>query len=607
MELSDQDIIDKAAKAKNGGNFTSLYGGDTSAYNNDESAADLALCNLIAFYTSDSEQIDRIFRSGGLMRDKWDRKTGSTTYGRLTIEKALSAVTTHYNPGCYRTAAIQNFQSKISGMAPPEKAKEITGKLTYETVKKYKANHMKAAELFADCVKSIVCYVPEYKVFYAYNGRFWKSDTKEALETNKLLMKFVEAVQALIPPRPPGEPKEWSDEEAAEERVNKPYRELFKYLSSRPVREQLLKDCRSHLKKPLCSFDKDPHLLNLKNGTYNLETRELQPHRCEDYISMCANVEYNPNAKYPRFDKFIDEITEGKTDRAEALQCSLGYALKGEANEECFFLAHGATTRNGKGTLFDTVKNLLGDYALQMDFSTIARMGSKDGSRATPDVARLNGKRFVLSNEPDKGSCFNEAFIKQLTVNDDITARPLYGDTFEFKPVFTLFISANDMPAITDNSLFDSDRIRILPFNRHFTEEERDTTLKSKLHHENAKSAILNWLIAGYEKYKNHGGLLNTSEMKQLVNEYRENNDTIQAFIDERLQLGDWKDKHSKKTRFSEVLSYYKIWCENSNIRRPLGRNALKQELQRHGIEFISVHKQWCIIGTIKPISNDFC
>ncbi len=94
--------------------------------------------------------------------------------------------------------------------------------------------------------------------------------------------------------------------------------------------------------------------------------------------------------------------------------------------------------------------------------------------------------------------------------------------------------------------------------------------------------------------------------MKQLVNDYRENNDTIQAFIDERLQPGDPNNIHSKKTRFSEVLSYYKIWCENSNIRRPLGRNALKQELQRHGIEFISVHKQWCIIGTIKPISNDF-
>lgn len=607
MELSDQDIIDKAAKAKNGGNFTSLYGGDTSAYNNDESAADLALCNLIAFYTSDSEQIDRIFRSSGLMRDKWDRKTGSTTYGRLTIEKALTAITTHYNPGCYRTAAIQNFQSTISGVAPPEKAKEIAELLTYETVRKYKADHMRAAELFADCVKSVVCYIPEYKAFYVYNGCFWKSDKQEALETNKLLMKFVEAAQAIIPPRPPGEPKEWSDEEAAAEKINKTYRELFNSLTHRAPREQLLKDCRSYLQKPLHLFDKDPYLLNVQNGTYNLETGELQPHRCEDYISMCANVEYNPNAKYPRFDKFIDEITEGKTDRAEALQRSLGYALKGEANEECLFLAHGATTRNGKGTLFDTVKNLLGNYAIQMDFATIARMSSKDGSRATPDVARLNGKRFVLSNEPDKGSCFNEAFIKQLTGNDDVTARPLYGDTFEFKPVFTLFISANDMPTITDNSLFDSDRVKVLPFNKHFTEEERDTTLKSKLRHENAKSAILNWLIAGYKKYKNSGGLINTDEMKQLVNDYRENNDTIQAFIDERLQPGDPNNIHSKKTRFSEVLSHYKIWCENSNIRRPLGRNALKQELQRHGIEFVSVHKQWCIIGTIKPISNDFC
>lgn len=602
VQLSDQDIINKASGAKNGSVFSALWSGDISAYNNDRSSADMALCNNLAFYTSDAGQIDRIFRNSKLMREKWDRKTGNTTYGAMTINKALESVTQHYNPHRRCEVVMQDFQSNTACETTSEKENEIAECLSYDMIKRYKANYMKAAELFASCVNFKVCYVPECKEFFVYNGRYWKpDDKKDALETNRLLMQFVEAAQALIPPKPPGEPKDWSEEEAKQERVNSAYRDLYKHLTYRGAREQVLKDCRSHLKKPLCLFDKDPYLLNLENGTYNLATGELKPHRREDLITMCANVEYNPTVKSLRFDRFIDEITQGNKDRAEALQRSLGYSLKGEANEECFFIALGRTTRNGKGTLFDTVKNLLGGYASQIDFATIARTGSKDGSRATPDVARLNGKRLVLANEPDKGSCFNEALLKQLTGNDDIAARQLYGDIFEFKPVFTLFISANDMPAIADSSVFKSDRVKILPFDRHFTEKERDTSLKAQLRGENAKSAILNWLIEGYKKYK-QSGLLVTEEMKQLVNSYEELNDTVTTFINERLTLDN---TCANVTRFSTVVNEYGIWCRNMNIHRPLGRNSLRQELERRGVRLKCIHKQWYICGEIKPYSAD--
>jgi putative DNA primase/helicase len=121
-----------------------------------------------------------------------------------------------------------------------------------------------------------------------------------------------------------------------------------------------------------------------------------------------------------------------------------------------------------------------------MDFNTIARGGAKDGSRATPDLARLIGIRFALANEPEKGVCINEALLKQLTGGDDITARPLYGDLIEFKPVFKLFVTANSKPTVSDDSLFSSGRIKLLPFTRHFSEEEQDTNLKSRFRTEQA-------------------------------------------------------------------------------------------------------------------------
>ena len=145
--------------------------------------------------------------------------------------------------------------------------------------------------------------------------------------------------------------------------------------------------------------------------------------------------------------------------------------MQGEANEECYFTVIGEKTRNGKGTTFDTVLNILGGYGTQIDFNTIARSGARDGSRPTPDIARLVGVRMALANEPPQGVCLNEALLKQLTGNDDIVGRPMYGDIIQFKPVFKLFVTANSKPAVADDSLFASGRVKLLPFTR-FSEKK---------------------------------------------------------------------------------------------------------------------------------------
>jgi primase-polymerase (primpol)-like protein len=90
---NDAVLLAKARSARNGRKFMDLfYRGDVSAYNGDDSAADLALCGLLAFWCGpDQEWIDRLFRQSALMREKWDSPRGDTTYGALTITKALGA------------------------------------------------------------------------------------------------------------------------------------------------------------------------------------------------------------------------------------------------------------------------------------------------------------------------------------------------------------------------------------------------------------------------------------------------------------------------------------------------------------------------------------
>ena len=95
--LDDRELLDRAYAASNGGKLRALYDGDVAAYGGDHSSADLALCSLLAFWTGpDPARINGLFRSSGLMRDKWDSRRGESTYGAQTIERALADATEFY-------------------------------------------------------------------------------------------------------------------------------------------------------------------------------------------------------------------------------------------------------------------------------------------------------------------------------------------------------------------------------------------------------------------------------------------------------------------------------------------------------------------------------
>jgi putative DNA primase/helicase len=92
--------------AKNGAYFHRLWIGDTRRYPS-ASEADLALCGMLAFYTRDASQIDRLFRFSDLYREKWDQPTyaDGKTYGEGTIAKALKSATGMYTPGWSKNAS----------------------------------------------------------------------------------------------------------------------------------------------------------------------------------------------------------------------------------------------------------------------------------------------------------------------------------------------------------------------------------------------------------------------------------------------------------------------------------------------------------------------
>lgn len=92
---SDEAVLQRIRSSKQGPKFDQLWKGDTSSNNGDDSASDLALCNILAFWCgpNSNSQVDRLFRQSGLMRDKWDEKHGAKTYGETTIDKAFEGRT----------------------------------------------------------------------------------------------------------------------------------------------------------------------------------------------------------------------------------------------------------------------------------------------------------------------------------------------------------------------------------------------------------------------------------------------------------------------------------------------------------------------------------
>jgi putative DNA primase/helicase len=140
-------------------------------------------------------------------------------------------------------------------------------------------------------------------------------------------------------------------------------------------------------------FDADPLLLNVVNGTLDLRTGELHPHRPTDLLSKIAPIAYDPTARSEVWERFLGVITCGDTALQDYLQRAAGYSLTGSTREECCFLRLGGG-RNGKTKFLEALKYVLGDYALTMRPESLA---AREGSGGVPtDLAELDGVRFVV-------------------------------------------------------------------------------------------------------------------------------------------------------------------------------------------------------------------
>ena len=535
ISMDDQEVIDKARNCKSGYLFTMLYQGEWQGVYSSQSEADLALCNQLAFWTQkDTAQMDRIFRSSGLMRPKWDEYRGATSYGEITIQKACLGVNEVYNPIKHENnteLAFAVFKNGQMGVTAP--------------IEHYDMTDTGNAHRLYDKFGHIIRYSYNRKKWYYWDGKKWRLD--ESGEVKKLADVVCEDIK----------------HEAFLEQDEKSQLDMLKWANKTAAsknKESMIKECQ-HLDGIPASndmFDSYPDFFNCQNGIVNLRNGELIPHDSSFMMSKIAFCDYDVSGKKPeKWLKFLDDVTGGGKELQDYIQKCVGYSLSGSTREQCAYFLYGMGN-NGKSTFLDTIADMLGDYAANTQPETI--MMKKFGSdSANSDVARLKSSRYVTCEEPTEGVRLNEGLLKQLTGGSKITCRFLYGDEFEYTPEFKIWIATNHKPVIRGTDVGIWRRIKLIPFEVNIPPEKVDKNLKYKLRKEMPQ--ILRWAVEGCMKWQKEG-MAEPECVLKAVKDYKNEMDLLVGFIEDAIEI-DYSC--NDKILASELFEMYIKWAKKNN------------------------------------------
>jgi putative DNA primase/helicase len=318
----------------------------------------------------------------------------------------------------------------------------------------------------------------------------------------------------------------------------------------------------------LDTWNADPWIISTPSGVVDLETGVLRTALPEDYCSKLTAV--GPSGDCPIWRGFLDRVTGGDTELQAYLQRVIGYALTGSTREDVLFFFYG-TGGNGKSTLLETIKGILNDYATSVPLGTL--MASKN-ERHPADLASLYGARMAVATETESGRSWDETRIKLLTGRDDVKARYMRQDFFEFQPEFKLLIAGNNKPHFGKVDQAIRRRVHLIPFAAQITDP--DVNLPDKLRAE--WPGILQWAIDGALEWQKQG-LHPPKAVIAATEEYLSQEDTVGRWVADCCELGPGGEELS-----AGLWGSWERWCKE-NGERAGGRNILTQRLgEQYGL-----------------------
>jgi putative DNA primase/helicase len=337
------------------------------------------------------------------------------------------------------------------------------------------------------------------------------------------------------------------------------------------------------------ALDVDPDLLNVDNGIVDLPTGTLHPHDPAYLITKLAPIRFDADADCPRFFNFLTRITGADANSTTAaergrrliryLQLALGYSLTGWTREKAFFVLFGIKDA-GKSTLLSTIREMLGDYATQIQVESLMAAGVRADPNTQADLADLRGARFVMTSEAERGQVLSQARLKRITQGiGRIKAVRKYENPIEFRETHKLWMDTNGRPRLQDA---DDDaflrRLHPVEFLVSIPPAQQDKELPQKLLAEG--SGILKWLLAGAVEWY-QSGLQRPPEVEAAAESWRAEDDQIARFLDDRCVLGE-----DLEVRASDLYEAYKAWTEAGGEKLVLSNHQLRLRLETKGFRY---------------------
>jgi putative DNA primase/helicase len=439
----------------------------------------------------------------------------------------------------------------------PEKIAEFLGwerADMREQRRSYMRTDLGNAERFVDAHRDSVLWCPARKSFLVYDGKRYAWD--ERGEAVKLAHATARSIF----------------HEAADTEDEDEQKAIAKWASASQNESRTkatLSQAKPYLAVGMEELDRDPWLINCQNGTLDLRTGRLKDHDPGDRITKIVPVDYDPDAPAPRFKRFLKEALMDDA-LIKFVKRYSGYTLTGITRERLLAILYGFG-KNGKTTLAELLRDVMGDYATNTDTETLLM---KRYQGVGNDVAALKGARFVSAAEVEHGRRLAESKVKQLTGRDTVTARYLFGEPFNFRPEFKLWLSTNNKPVIqgTDDAIWD--RIRLIPFMQRFDGPKADMKLPDKLRDELA--GVFAWMVEGCLEWQEHG-LEEPKTVIDATKQYREEMDTLAAFIEDRCVV-----REGIVAPATPLYKQYQMWCDDAG-EKPETQKMFGMRLRERG------------------------
>ena len=593
--------------------------GDYSDYNGDHSSAVQALVNSLAFYANgNAGKTDQAYRlTPSFSTDpKWNASRGETTWGAQAVAEAVNYVQAQHPDHGYFPAR-QNPDMRV--VEPGEKTTSDQLKIKIDGQEKvfpfngyfynrdYEMTETGFANRFADWyAKGKLVYHAGQKAWLMYNpetgswmpnedsrlGKDFNQTPEKLIDDLRINLKFerplwhwvgITSEQELLGEN--GKPKQSPGD--------KMYSKGYNRISSAAGQKATLELAQSRL--TVREFNTSLTELNTRTGWIDLKTAAISPHnpaKMFDKVTAAGLPNKATEGDSGKlWDRFLKETFCGDPELIEFVQECIGYSLTGKINEQVMFICNG-TGANGKSVFLECINEVLGDYSSVIPIETLIdnNKAQRDGSAPSPDLASLEGKRFVITTEPKEQVTIDAGIVKTVTGGTKLKVRMLHQNPIEFLPQFKIWWQSNGLPNVNINDYAILRRLIVIPFKNEVRGDAVDINLKSKLMKE--KEFILKWCIEGVAKWQTRqaqGKAFFKDQPAAVEEETAALRNAAHIPVDsikEWLENGNYEEgHHAPSPKVKEVYEDYLKYCKENKLKVPKAytKQGFNKELERRG------------------------